>query len=311
MTDAPLRPSPVAIAAFRSHAGFQAAMREDVRSTLALYRSNRLINALMNDRARALFTQIALYLHFGGRPDGKPGLTISAMKDVCAYAGLCSRGRCEAMLALMRASGLFVAVPTDDRRLRPLAPTHKLLALQRERWARHFAAMRHVLPEAEGYIAALDDPVFVGRYAYEVGAAWSAGVRVLEYSRDLFVLTERSAGMIILYSLSMGGPAEGPFPPVGPVPLSINALATNFAISRKHVLTLLRDAEAAGLLRRGGDGNNEVTLLPSAREGLEAFLATMLVFLAECAERARSGIPSVVAPRLADGASANFATAWR
>jgi hypothetical protein len=287
MTDVPLRPSPDAIAALRAHPGFQAAMREDVRTTLALYRGNRLINSVMNDRARALFTQVALHLHFAPRADGKPGLTISAMKDACADNGLCSRGRCEAMLLLMRASGFFAAGPNDDKRRRPLVPTEKLLSLQRQRWVGHFIAMRHVLPEADEYLALLSDRAFVANYGFEIGAGWLAGVRVLEESKDLFVLTERSAGMMLLYGLCAAGPTTGPFPPADPVPLSINALATSFAVSRKHVLTLIRDAEEAELLRRGGAGNNEVTILPRAREGLEAFFARMFLYLAGCAERAR------------------------
>jgi hypothetical protein len=221
------------------------------------------------------------------RPDGKSRLTISAMKDCCAENGLCSRGRCEAMLLLMRASGFFAAAPFDDKRRRPLVPTEKLLSLQRERWAGHFVAMRHVLPAADDYLALLDNPAFVANYGFEIGAGWLAGVRVLEHSEDLFVLTERSAGMILLYTLCAGASADGPFPPAHPVPLSINALATSFAVSRKHILTLIRDAEDAGLMARGGAANNEITILPRAREGLEAFFATMFLFLAGCADRAK------------------------
>jgi hypothetical protein len=296
MTDAPLRPSIAAIAALRAHPGFQAAMREIVRSMLAVYSGNRLINSLMNDRARALFTQVALYLHFAGRADGKPALTIGAMKDMCAEAGLCSRGRCEAMLALMRAAGFLAAGPRDDKRRRPLVPTKKLIALQRRRWVEHFRAMRHVLPEAHDYLAALDHPTFVGQFACQLGTGWAAGVRVLEHSPGLEVLTERNAGMIILFSLCFAGRADGPFPPVDPVPLSINALATNFAVSRKHVLTLIRDSETAGLLSRGGAANNEITILPRAREGLEAFFAAMFLYEAQCADRALRGLGDAAAP---------------
>lgn len=273
-------------------------MREDVRSTLALYRANRLINSVMNDRARALFTQIALCLHYAPRADGKSGLTIGAMKDACAENGLCSRGRCEAMLMLMRASGFFAAGPNDDGRRRPLVPTEKLLSLQRERWVGHFEAMRHVLPEAEAYLGLLNDPAFVRNYAYEVGANWIAGVRVLEQSQDLLVLTERSAGMMVLYLLCASGPADGPFPPTGPLPLSISALATSSAVSRKHVLTLLRDAETENLLLRGGAANSEITILPRAREGLEAFFARMFLYLVGCAERAKGNMQRA-APRAA------------
>jgi hypothetical protein len=83
------------------------------------------------------------------------------------------------------------------------------------------------------------------------------------------------------------------------VPLSINALATSFVVSRKHVLTMIRDAEEAGLLRRGGAGNSEVAILPRAREGLEVFFATMFLYLAGCAERARQSMAAPPATALA------------
>ena len=71
-----------------------------------------------------------------------------------------------------------------------------------------------------------------------------------------------------------------------PSNLSINALATSFSVSRKHVLTLLRDAEAQHLLVRGGSANNEVTILPRGRDALEMFFAALFVYFAEGAEQA-------------------------
>jgi hypothetical protein len=55
------------------------------------------------------------------------------------------------------------------------------------------------------------------------------------------------------------------------------------------VLTLLRDAEAQGLLRRGGAANDEITILPRGREAMEGLLATMFLYLAECADVATQG----------------------
>jgi hypothetical protein len=72
---------------------------------------------------------------------------------------------------------------------------------------------------------------------------------------------------VIVLSLTLAGAADDPFPPAEPVPLSINALATTFSVSRKHVLTLLRDAESEGLLARGGASNDQVTILPRAPRG--------------------------------------------
>jgi hypothetical protein len=48
----------------------------------------------------------------------------------------------------------------------------------------------------------------------------------------------------------------------------------------------LRDAEAQGLLARGGRTNNEVTILPRGREALEMFFATLFLYLAQCANEA-------------------------
>lgn len=280
-------PTPDAVAALRAHPEFQSAMREIAASMVARFRGNRIFSSLMSDRARALFTHGALYLHYSAAPGDPPGFTVGAMKDFCVEHGLSSRGRCEATLALMRAAGYFAAVPSEDGRRRPLVPTEKLLALHRERWSEHFAGMRHVLPEAEQYHAALGDPAFFRRFVVALGAMFSSGFRILDNARELEMFAERNAGMVILFSLALAGPADGPFPPVVPVPLSINALATAFSVSRKHVLKLLRDAEDAGLLARGGTSNDQVTILPRAIEAFELFFATLFLFLAQSAAMAR------------------------
>ncbi len=290
-------PSPAAVAALRSHPRFPAAMRQAAGSAVALYQGDRLLNALMSDRARALFTHVALYLHYRGTKNGAPGLTVGAMKDLCTQVELCSRGRCEAMLALMRAAGLFVAAPNPDRRRRPLVPTEKLFALHRERWGTHFEALAQVLPEAASYRAALENPAFIEAFVAMLGERFIAGLRVLGHAPALEMFAERNAGMIILFSLALGGPAGGPFPAERAVDLSINALASRFSVSRKHVLTILRDAEAVGLLVRSGAASNEVAILPRGREALERLFATLFLYLAQSAEQAlrASSTPGPVA----------------
>lgn len=253
---------------------------------MAIYRTNRLLNLLLSDRARALFTHVALYLHFRGTDSGQPGLTVGAMKDLCTELGLCSRGRCEALLALMRAAGLLTAAPNPDRRKRLLAPTEKLLALHQARWARQFEAMCSLFPGAADYLAAVNDPVFTKAFAIALGRRFVAGLRVLDNAPDLEPFAERKAGVVILFSLALSGVEGDAFPPARPVQLSINALARNFSVSRKHVLSLLRDAEDKHLLMRSGAVSNEVTLLPHGRDALEKMLATMFLYLAQCADEA-------------------------
>lgn len=278
---------PADAAALRGHPRFEAALRDAARSTVALYVGNRVLNALMNDRARALFSHVALYLHYGGGKGAASGLTVGALKDLCVALDLCSRGRCEILLTLMRSAGLFAAVPTTDKRRRPLAPTDKLLALHRQRWGGHLHALSVIWPDAEHYRAALDDPRFVERFALALGERFVAGWRMIEQVPELASFADRNAGLVILFSLALGGPDDGPFPPVAPVPLSINALAKTFAVSRKHVLTLLRDAEGQGLVARAGPAMAEIRFLPPAREAIAKLFATMFLYLLECADEAR------------------------
>jgi hypothetical protein len=186
----------------------------------------------------------------------------------------------------MRAAGLFAAAPDADRRRRPLVPTEKLLSLHRERWGPQFNALSQVIPEATSYRAALTDPVFIRTLVVEFAWRFISGWRALDAVPQLEIFADRNAGMVILFSLALAGPADGSFPPIGPMPLSINALATRFSVSRKHVLTLLRDAEAEGLLARGGAANDEITFLPRGREALEVFLASVFFYQAACAGEA-------------------------
>ncbi|MGJ5177029.1 hypothetical protein ACQR16_01670 [Bradyrhizobium oligotrophicum] len=299
-----LTPSPDAVIRLRGHVGFAQAMRASTAAAVRLYRGDRILNALLSDRARALFPHVALYLHFVGERDGELGLTVGAMKEMCARLDLCSGGRCEAMLALMRAAGMVASASNLDRRRRPLVPTDRLIALHRERWGVQFDAMTSVIPAAVAYRAALNDPAFVKSFVLELGRRFIAGVRVLDGAPELGPFAERTAGMVILFSLAQGGEPDRPFPPDGPVPLSINGLATRFSVSRKHVLTLLRDAQEQGLLARGNDA---ITIQPRGREAVERMLATMFLYMAECAEVA---LQAADAERRATDAAVSL-SAWQ
>jgi hypothetical protein len=278
--------SPDPIARLRGHPEFPRAIQIAARDLVRLYRADRLLNALMSDRARGLFSHAALYLHFENPDADDAGFSIGAMKDLCVAAGICSRGRCEAMLALMRAAGLLTAAPHRDRRRRMLVPTEKLLELHRVRWDCYFKAMSAVIPQASTYREAIQDPRFVGHFLRILGKRFIEGSRIVDLVPGLGIFSERTAGMMIFYSLALSGPKNGAFPPAEPVPLSINMLATRFSVSRKHVLTLLQDAEAASLLARDRPAQSEVTLLPRARDALELTLAHQFLFIAEGAEAA-------------------------
>ncbi|MDU1248238.1 MAG: hypothetical protein E6974_08655, partial [Veillonella sp.] len=88
----PLTLSPDAVLRLCSQPGFPDAMRASAAAAVNLYRGDRILNALLSDRARALFPHIVLYLHYAGPREGERGLTVGAMKDMCVRLDLCSPG---------------------------------------------------------------------------------------------------------------------------------------------------------------------------------------------------------------------------
>jgi hypothetical protein len=97
---------------------------------------------------------------------------------------------------------------------------------------------------------------------------------------------EHNAGIMILASLALAGGDGDTMPPRGAVHLSISELARRFSVSRAHVLRLLRDAAAHGLIERGTAGAETITFTPALAEALRQSVALLFLFFAGCAKRA-------------------------
>ena len=260
-------------------------MRASASGLVSLYQGSHLLNWLMDDRGRMLFSYFALYLHVTYDPaDPSSGLIPTRMRVLASDLGICSPGRALAMLSLMRFGGyLAPAVQVVDRRQRRLVATDKLLGLLKERWCVHFAAMAPLFPDGAAMLAALDDPAFARGLIVAMVERFLAGFRFLTHAPGLGLFGERNAGILICSSLMIAGEPDDTVPPSRPVPISIAALARRFAVSRPHVLKLLRDAEEQGLVARSGD---RIVIEPALAEGAQNFFATMFLYYAACAREA-------------------------
>ena len=274
-----------AVAALRNQAGFAAAMRASAAGLVKLYQGSHLLNWLMDDRGRLLFGYFALYLHATRDPaDPSSGLNPTRMRMLACDLGICSPGRALAMLSLMRFGGYLTPdIDVVDRRQRRLVATDKLIALLRERWRVHFAAMAPLFADGEAMLAAVDDPQFTRGLIIAMVERFREGFRVTTHAEDMGLFGERNAGILICSYLIAAGEADDTVPPTRPVPISIAALARRFAVSRPHVLKLLRDAEAAGLIARSAD---RVLFKPALAEGARNFFATMFLYYAGSAREA-------------------------
>jgi hypothetical protein len=276
---------PQAIARLRAQPGFTQAMRTSAVGIVAMYQGGHLLNWLMDDRGRLLFGYFALYLHVTRDPDDpSSGLTPTRIKAMCVEFRICSPGRAGTMLSLMRFAG-YVApdIQVADRRQRRLVVTDKLVALLRERWRLHFAAMAPLFPDGEALRQALETPSFVVHLIPAMVARFSTGFRPVQYAPGLGLFGERNAGMMVMISLLTAGGEDDTMPPSRPVRISIAGLARRFAVSRPHVLNIIREAEAQDMLAREGD---RVIIKPALAEGAQNFFASMYLFFADCAREA-------------------------
>lgn len=272
------------IDAIRADPRFPTAARLFAQGMISIYRGNRLLNALINDRGRMVIGYLVLYLHDGGAPDGRgSGFGVGQLKALCAATGMASPGRTAAMLALMRMSGYIESARgADDRRRHILVPTERLRETHRERWRCVADAVRAVRPELA---AAFDigNPEFEAGYVRHTADYFIKGMRVIDFAPELLLFTDRNAGMMILFSLLLSGEAGDTIPPQRPVSISISALASRFGVSRVHVRSMFREAEAAGLITRD---ESHLEFKPKLIEACLSFFAFSLLFVGHCAVQA-------------------------
>src|SRR4030095_4646933 len=168
--------SAAAMTQMRADPRLPEAIRTFARGMLGIYRGNRLLNMLINDRGRMLIGDLAFYLRDGGAPDGRgSGFGVGQLKAMCAASGIASPGRAGAMLNLMRMTGhVASASAADDRRRHVLVPTEKLREAHRVRWSRVAQALRVIRPDAAAAFA-LGNPEFEAAYVRHSAGYWLAG----------------------------------------------------------------------------------------------------------------------------------------
>lgn len=280
------------VAAVQQRPGFDTACMTFSRGITALFRGNRLLNILVNDRGRTVIAYLALYLHFGLRSDDpRSGLTVGRLKALSVEHGICSAGRTEAFVAVLRLFGYLEPAPrTRDLRVRRLEPTPRMLASHRARLEVAFSAVAKIDPAGLAALDALGDEAFVRALVRQFAAQFLGGVRLIQHAPELHLFADRNAGIVVLLSL-MCAAADGECFVAGrPAAVSISELGRRFGVSRVHVRRLLRDAAAEGLLDAGDEG--AIVLHPPLVRATRAFLATALLFVGRCghaalAERAR------------------------
>jgi hypothetical protein len=270
-------------AALRHHPGFRQAMMLAAAAAADLHPAQSVLDRVINDRGRMVAGLMMLDMHYYAGGGG--GFAAAWLRQAAVLHGFASPGRIDALLLLMRASGLLESVAGADRREKRLAPTPLLFDTFRTRWDRRFAALATIHPEAAGARASLADPSYIGALAHGFVQAYSAGFRFMDHAPALLDASDREAGLVILLSLLVAGHRG--------VALQIAPIARRYGVSRAHVLNLLRAAERAGLAAPC-ERSGAYAATPALADALENFFAVLFAMDAHCIASASASVSGSV-----------------
>jgi hypothetical protein len=260
------------ILAFLRHPDFNAVLRHGAVRKAKLYGDLKPLHRFASDRGSSLLGIFALSLHFSDE-----GLSVGGLQAMRAESNFCSAGRAAAFIATMRRRADFV--PADNRprtRVRNLVVSERFVSFERERLRADVESLEMLSPLGEFGLAHLDMPAFFAEYMRV--AARGLGGQANEHVPEVEFFQERNTGLLVLYDIIAG---NGDALDGKPVAVSISQLSKHFDVSRTHILRLLRDADAEGLVVWQAD-ERLVTFAPELVRALRGYVAFILAGSAYC-----------------------------
>lgn len=258
--------------ALLGHPRLDEALRHSARGALALARDGGRLGRLYQDHGSQMIMTMALTQSFTDE-----GLTVERFKALCLDAGLASPGRARRLMdQLIDRGALIEADAGGDRRRRRLAPTPELLVFIDDRARVDLEAAAMVSPATAALLPRFDEPGFrpwFNRAMAETMAGMGPDVGGLKPELALFGY--RNGGLFLLIDI-----LDQSLSPAAAVKVSVAGWAARLGVSRAHVLKLLRDADAAGLIAWTPE-RREVVASPGLIEAVRGFFAFMYAALGQ------------------------------
>lgn len=224
------------IAEIRAHPNFRAAFLAAERTAQPALTLGPL-RSLFKDRGSQTIGTLALCLY-----DTEEGLTAGRLTRMCVESGICSAGRVESYLALMRQRGALTPLAKTSGLSVRYGFSEAYLAWFRDYLSHGLRALALVDPPSAAVL-----PLMGGADLFHLARRTLASASVnppLTYPNlgpELLLFAQRDAGLAILSDL-VGDQLTSE---TGTAAVSVADLARRHGVSRAHVLKLLRDADEA------------------------------------------------------------------
>jgi DNA-binding MarR family transcriptional regulator len=254
-----------------AHPRFAAARAAFVDAVLAFHEGDRFSSRLLVEAMRQLTFNLIVSLHLRHEAaDRTTWPTPRRLKDELKKFGLASERRIDALVARLIQLGFVESHPSEqDRRVRILNPTTKMLSLDREWLFYHYVALHVMFPDP-GYPEPMARDAAFQRAQRLIAADFSAeGARVMADHPAVMRFMNRDAGALVLIKLVQMSIA-------GSGGLSYSDIGARFGISRTHVRRLLEEAAQHGDVSLSGRGGQLVELKPSILHAFDRFVAAAM-----------------------------------
>ncbi|MBS0518219.1 MAG: hypothetical protein JSR90_05975 [Proteobacteria bacterium] len=252
----------ISIGEILDHPLFPAARKLYLDRFLAVYDGDPFLVRLLIESGRFVVYHLAVILEAGHDPERpETWFTVGRLKQFLAQFGLgVSQRQIDHLVGRLRSVGFLDVRPAEqDRRLRILKPTERMLAHDRDWLAAHYAPLTVLCPHNDyGPIMRGDARMQVLHRRVSLEFA-PIGHKLLTEAPDMMLFFDRAAGHMILAALLHAALEQADDPHVA-IPYA--DVGDRFGVSRTHVRRLLMSAQEMGLVQLKTRGGHCVEILP-------------------------------------------------
>ena len=228
---------------------------------LALYDRDPFMARLLIETGRFLVYHVAVILGAAQDPARRETwLTVGRLKTAMAIFGVATDRHIDHIVGPLCAVGFLASHAAEqDRRIRILEPTGKMLAHDRAWLAAHYAPLTVVSHFGDYQPVMRADPTYqLANRKIAVDFLPFSG-RLLAVAPELLLFFKHAGGHMVSASLLHAAMAN----PDADAAVPYAEIGDRFGISRTHVRAIMTEAQSAGLVRRDGLGGHRVHVLPS------------------------------------------------
>jgi DNA-binding MarR family transcriptional regulator len=255
-----------------AHPRFTFARDEFVKAILALYEHKPFLNRLLLEAGRAVLPAVIMCLYARyDEADRVTWPTLRLVTDTMAAYRLASASRVEDLVSrLVKTGYLEQREAPQDRRVRILIPTRKLMAQDQDFLVSHHLPLQILFPDPGYGLIMTRDPAFQLRERLVSTELFASSAQILAGNPVILLFLGRAAGiMILIKMIAMNQQGPG----AEPMKISYTDLGGRFGVSATHVRNLLEEAEKMELVRLTKTGGRFVELSPQLVQAFDRFIA--------------------------------------